>query len=245
MGWTTPSSARSQATVAKMPHDVESEDVDWLREMGCAGTPAPTKDLDADAFFADAAEHVAAGLGEDAADILCDIERGLEEIMGEGSIDDDIDAEAAHEDVSGEEDESPAASSGGGASVVDDGARVPTAANVLTSLRHVRSSNEVCELLPFLVTRSWDVVPVGPPGGNRLGKIRMIDGRCLKADCSTHTRGKTRCSLTLDTGSAFHAIEALLVKWLIFGTTCDVSGHADSSAGVKVEGKALARSSGL
>lgn len=90
------------------------------------------------------------------------------------------------------------------------------------------SMGEITESLGYELSRAWYVIPCGADVMRSIGKIRMMGGRYMKAECSTH--GQSRCTLKVDCEGAVDDRLCLSMLWCISGTAMGATDHIEQAA---------------
>ena len=116
-------------------------------------------------------------------------------------------------------------SSGGGTASSSSGSVHITANNCTTAGSHIDSVGELSRLLPdFKCTHRWEIKHTRD-GTDTLGQIRCIAGQSLRCVCNVHKGGDVMCKMHLNIDGSYEGCEAELVKWQIYGSTCDAGEH--------------------
>lgn len=103
----------------------------------------------------------------------------------------------------------------------------PTAANCMTFLHVLESTDAVTHMLPdFVMTPAWDVKCVST--GRMLAKIRCINGSSLRIDCKAE--GHVRCKAHADIKGDFIKLNVALMLWAIAGSCMSADQHLEGAA---------------
>lgn len=100
-----------------------------------------------------------------------------------------------------------------------------SAENCMQTLRDVHTSKGVEDELPDFVCsgRGWQTSIRST--GEVLGKVRCIQGRSMRADCTRHSHKGVPCKVHCDIGGQFARLDAELSKWLIAGSAVTHEKH--------------------
>lgn len=100
-----------------------------------------------------------------------------------------------------------------------------SAATCWHALRGVQTAAEVQQRLPgFVCSNSrWETTIAAT--GEVLGKVRMIDGKSLRADCRRHHAKGRPCKLHCNIVGRYHHLDAELSKWLVAGSAMSEAEH--------------------
>ena len=90
---------------------------------------------------------------------------------------------------------------------------------------HVKRAAEVADRLPeFEVSNAhWETKIISTWGV--LGKVRMIAGSSLRADCRRHKPHGGHCKMHCDIRSRWEELDALMGKWLVCGSCMTEAEH--------------------
>ena len=107
-----------------------------------------------------------------------------------------------------------------------------TARNCLTTLQHVKRAADLGASLPDYEISNfrWETKIVST--GEVLGKVRMIQGNSLRADCRRHgcSGGSgIKCKMHCDLKGRWEELDALMGKWLVSGAAMTAEEHMDSA----------------
>lgn len=214
--------------------DGENGDLDWddiVPDPGnIASSNGASSDLssEGDAIAADMFQVVVEAAGCDALVEELDLFDDLEEEEDRAAF--ESDSEDCGDDGVPTEPE-PAPASSASSSVPSLTQQCISYQDCIATLVHVRELSVLKQLLPDIsIDHRWNVFH--SLRSERIGKIGIILGKTLKAECCLHDKGADCCKMYLDVKGKFEWAQVEIMKWLAQGLSDSRQCHVAASKAV-------------